>query len=56
MHIQKCKICGKEYKTAYPNSRYCSAECRLAYQRQYHTAWRQKNHEHVKEYARNYAK
>ena len=35
-----CPICGKEFKTIYPNKKSCSKNCLRKYKNEYHKAWR----------------
>lgn len=38
-----CSVCGKEFKTIYPNVRYCSLSCREKGRIQKRQKWKTKN-------------
>jgi len=54
MFTQICKKCGVEYEAIYPNSRYCSARCRLDAENDYWRGYREKNREKLRKYNREY--
>ena len=48
----KCSICGNEYTTTAPNSKYCCLSCSELARRQRRKLWESDNADYQKMYAR----
>ena len=47
----KCSVCGNEYTTTAPNSKYCGLQCRENARRQHRKEWESNNIGYAKAYA-----
>ncbi len=52
--IKKCALCGNEYETRMPNSKYCSLVCREAARKAARREFDEANPNYRKEYMRAY--
>lgn len=50
--IIKCRICGKEFTTRWPNRKYCSLSCRDAGERLRRMKWTAANPDYYTTYRR----
>lgn len=56
MSLRVCKICGKEFVSMHPNSKYCSLLCKEIGMKNNQRSWSEKNKGYITLYMRSYRK